>query len=191
MVTELLTAIDNMIASGRSESALYDIEALLIIAKQNDDELLIKECESRKSKIRFPYKHMPYVTSGAADPNNNSKPIIITYAEKGRPKAKNFEDYLKPGAPEGLMTVLIEMLEGKRGKDAARIIIAITGIYIFDPPTESVCNRFPSVKPSAFNDAKNKHYGLSSYTDKAKPFKDEELKSILMEINNRLQEQEK
>lgn len=106
--------------------------------------------------------------------------------KRGRPRAKQFEEYLKSDAPVGLMDELEKMLKDKKGIEAARIIIAITKIWIDDPKTESICRRFPSVKHSAYNNAKDKHYGTNSYQDKAKPFTEEELESIRTEIKNKL-----
>ena len=106
---------------------------------------------------------------------------------KGRPAAKNFEAYLKADAPQGLMDILGDMLSDKKGKDAARIIIAITGLWIDEPATESVCERFPNIKSSAFNEAKNKHYGTNKYYGAAEPFREEELETIRKEIRQRLQ----
>lgn len=106
--------------------------------------------------------------------------------KQGRPQAKQFEEYLNSAAPEGLMDELEKMLKGKKGKEAARIIIAITNFWIDDPATESICKRFPSVKHSAYNNAKDKHYGTNSYQNKSKPFTEEELESIRTEIKNKL-----
>lgn len=105
----------------------------------------------------------------------------------GRPAAKKFEEYLKADAPQELITILEEMLKDKKGKDAARIIIAITGIWIDEPATESICEKFPSVKSSAFNEAKSKHYGTNKYIDAAEPFREDELETIRTEIRQKLQ----
>ena len=107
-------------------------------------------------------------------------------AKKGRPSAKPFEDYIKSDAPKNLLPVLEDVLNEKKGKDAARIIIAITGIWINEPPTESVCEKFPSVKHSAFNRAKNQHFGLNGFVGKAKPFSKEELEDTQTQIRKKL-----
>lgn len=72
-VSEILQQIDNMIAAGRSESALFDIDALIIVAAENNDEKLKKDLERRKNKYRFPYKYQPYQEEGAADQINQKK----------------------------------------------------------------------------------------------------------------------
>ena len=108
-------------------------------------------------------------------------------APKGRTKAKEFEEYIKEGVPKKiLMPILEAQLRGKSGEGAAKIIIAITGVWIDQTPTVSVCNRFPSVKESAFNSAMNKHYGTNSYVGSAKPFREEDLESIRETIRKEL-----
>lgn len=70
---ETLTAIDNMMANGLYDHALLYIEALLILAKQENDQTLIRALNSRKNKIRFPFKFDTYRETGAADPINKKK----------------------------------------------------------------------------------------------------------------------
>lgn len=108
-----------------------------------------------------------------------------TPRKKGRP-SKQFEDFLLPNAPEGLMPVLEEMLEGKTGKAAFSIILAITDIYIDEPETKSVCRRFPSIKESSYEDAKSRHYGINRYHDKATPIENYKLVSIRNKIREKL-----
>ena len=106
--------------------------------------------------------------------------------KRGRPRAKRFEEYLMPDAPPKIMNVLEELMKGKKGKEAARIIIAITGYYIYEPGARSVCQRFPSVKCSAFHEACDIHYGRNSTGKKVHRFTDEELESIRTTIKERL-----
>ncbi len=112
--------------------------------------------------------------------------IKVNKTTVGRPKAKCFEDFIMPNAPKKLMDVLEEMLRGKNGKEAASVIIAITGVWINEPPTKSICNRFPSITSKSYETAKSKHYGINRYTDKAKPFDDAVLEGIRSEIRQRL-----
>ena len=51
------------------------------------------------------------------------------------------------------MQVLVKMMEGKKGKDAALIIKACTGYWIDSPENKSVVDRFPSVKSTSYNNA--------------------------------------
>ena len=37
--------------------------------------------------------------------------------KRGRPRAKRFEEYLKPDAPPKIMDVLDELMKGKKGKE--------------------------------------------------------------------------
>ena len=108
-----------------------------------------------------------------------------TPGKKGRP-SKQFEDFLLPNAPEGLMPVLEEMLNGKTGKAAFSIILAITDIYIDEPETKSVCRRFPSVKESSYEDAKSRHYGINRYRDNATPIENYKLVGIRNKIKEKL-----
>ena len=105
--------------------------------------------------------------------------------KRGRPCAKPFEEYIKPDAPKGLMAVLDELLKGKTGKHAALIIIAITDYWIDKPATMSVCQRFPSVKRSAFNEARKLHYYEDTFK-KAHPFTKDEMGNIRTTIRNKL-----
>jgi hypothetical protein len=67
---ETLTAIDNMMANGLYDHALLYIEALLILAEQENDRTLIQALNRRKSQINFPLKFNVYKPDGAADENN-------------------------------------------------------------------------------------------------------------------------
>lgn len=155
---------------------------------------IINYCEELKNK--YEEESLYYKESSSIKDNNNSSPEItenLPYHtqrtktnSKGRPKAKPFEEYLKEDAPEGLMAILEELLRNKTGKDAARIIIAITGFWIDQPETQSICRRFPNVKHSSYNDAKNKHYGFSMYTNDAQPFSERELENVRNMIRERL-----
>ena len=91
----------------------------------------------------------------------------------GRPNAKPFEEYLRRDAPESFMQVLVEMMEGKTGKDAALIIRACIGYWIDEPENKSVVNRFPSVKSTSYNTAMS---NPSLFTD-------DEIKEIRSKIN--------
>jgi len=154
----------------------------------------INYCEELKNK--YEEESMYYKESFSITENNNSSPEITGTLpslfkrtktnSKGRPKAKPFEEYVKEGAPEGLMAILEELLRNKTGKDAARIIIAITGLWIDQPATTSICSRFPNVKHSSYNDAKDKHFGLNKFINKAKPFSESELENVRNIIRERL-----
>ena len=80
----------------------------------------------------------------------------ISNTLKGRPGAEPFEHYIKSNAPDCFMEILTEMLDGKRGIEAASIINACIGVWIERPMLKSVTNRFKSVKCSAFNEAMKK-----------------------------------
>ena len=67
---ETLKAIDNMMANGQSSHALLYIDALLILAEQEEDATLMRALNSRKRQIRFPLKFNTYRQNGAADDNN-------------------------------------------------------------------------------------------------------------------------
>ncbi len=150
-------------------------------------------CEELKNK--YEEESLYYKETSSITDNNNSSPEIIEILpqhtiiknSKGRPKAKPFEEYLKEDAPEGLMAILEDLLRNKTGKDAARIIIAITNLWIDEPATTSICNKFPCIKPSSYNEAKNKHYGLNEYQNHANPFSESELDNIRTIIRERLQ----
>ena len=123
--------------------------------------------------------------NNAYSPSNDIKKTVVN--KRGRPRAKRFEEYLMPDAPPKLMDVLDELMKGKKGKEAARIIIAITGYYIYEPAARSVCQRFPSVKISAFNDARNKHYGRNNaILINGHHFNDEELENVRTTIKEKL-----
>ena len=85
--------------------------------------------------------------------NSNNTDKGSRKKKTGRPKAKSFEEYIRKDAPEGFMQVLVKMMEGKKGKDAALIIKACTGYWIDSPENKSVVDRFPSVKSTSYNNA--------------------------------------
>lgn len=104
----------------------------------------------------------------------------------GRPSALPFENYLLPDAPSNLMKVLEEVLKDLTGKKAFTIILAITGVYINEPETTSVCNRFASVKQTSYDDAKNRHKGINKYTGNPSQIPQSELDNVLTDIKKRL-----
>lgn len=148
-------------------------------------------CEELKNKFE---EESLYYKESSSKADNHSSPETTEYLtqhtiiknSKGRPKAKPFEEYLKEGAPEGLMAILEELLKNKTGKDAARVIIAITDLWIDEPETQSICRRFPSVKHSSYDEAKNKHYGFGKYNNNAKPFSKSELENVRNIIKEKL-----
>lgn len=93
---ETLEAIDNMMAKGLSDHALFHIDGLLILAEQKNDTTLIRALISRKNKIRFPYKFDTYRETGAADSNNKKKPKTL---ETPGGKHKSFPFIKKGGDP--------------------------------------------------------------------------------------------
>ncbi len=153
----------------------------------HDNTSLIKKNEESINEVKIIISDSRYDEKNETlylnDIDNNNK----NKAKRGRPKAKPFEDYLKSDAPEGLMNVLEDMLRGKNGKEAASIIVAITGVWIDEPPTASICERFPSITSSSFEPAKNRHYGNNRFANKAKPFDEEVLEEIRNSIRKRLE----
>lgn len=109
-----------------------------------------------------------------------------TPGKRGRRK-KEFEDYLRDDAPENLMPVLEKMLDGKTGKEAFSIILAIQDEYLTgEPEDKCVCRRFPSIAPNSYGDAKNRHYGRNKYIDNRTPIDEWKLLRIRNEIRMRL-----
>lgn len=153
----------------------------------HDNSSLIKKNEEPINEVKINISDSRYDEKNETlylnDIVNNKK----KKAKKGRPKAKPFEDYLKPDAPEGLMKVLEDMLRGKNGKDAASIIVAITGVWIDEPPISSICERFPSITITSFEPAKNRHYGTNRFYGKSKPFDQEVLEGIRNNIRKMLE----
>ena len=110
----------------------------------------------------------------------NETPCLTEHTSKtnhgkiGRPKACKFDKFIKRDAPECFMEVLKEMLEGKVGVDAAKIIIACTGIWIDKPTKLSVTNEF-NIGYSWFSEAMNQKYP------------DDEINEIRNNIRNMIQ----
>ena len=150
-----------------------------------------EELNNKYEELSLYYKESSLITD-----NGNSSPKMTENLpqytpkknSKGRPKSKSFEEYLKEDAPEGLMAILEELLRNKTGKEAARIIIAITGFWIDEPATTSICRRFPSVDDASYNEAKSKHYGSNKFINKAKPFSYNELENVRNTIRERLRQ---
>ncbi|MCR4603412.1 MAG: hypothetical protein K5683_07780 [Prevotella sp.] len=98
--------------------------------------------------------------------------------KRGRTEAPPFETYIKPDAPKGFMKALERMLEGKTGKAAFTIILAINDYFISEPPIKSVLNRFPSVKKTAYLKARDKHFGFNGYYGCKVPIAEKELERL-------------
>ena len=107
--------------------------------------------------------------------SNSSKPKSVKI---GRPKAKKFEVFLMRNTPSCFMSILHEMLDGKTGKDAARIIRACVGLWISKPQIKSVTNEFESIKHNSFSTA---FTNLSLFTT-------EELEIIRKEIRKKMRQ---
>ena len=124
----------------------------------------INYCEELKNK--YEEMSLNYKKSSSIVENNNSSPVItdnhlchtrVKTKSKGRPKAIPFEEYVKEDAPACFMEVLKEMLKGKIGVEAAKIIIACTGIWINKSTKRSVTNEF-NISYSWFSEAMNQKY---------------------------------
>lgn len=110
----------------------------------------------------------------------NETPCLTEHTSKtnhgkiGRPKAGKFDKCIKKDAPACFMEVLKDMLAGKAGVDAAKIIIACTGIWIDKPIKLSVANEF-NIGYSWFSEAMNHKYP------------DDEINEIRNNIRNMIQ----
>lgn len=112
-------------------------------------------------------------------------------------KPKKFQEFLKDDAPENLMDVLRDMLNGKTGGEAFPIILAITNVYTDGEPTpQSVVKEF-GVPETPYREAKRRHEGVDAYKMNKKgekkgivpkPVPEETLEKIREEIRNRLSE---
>ena len=103
--------------------------------------------------------------------------ILDQGTKVGRPKAKPFREFIMRGTPDCFMQILSEMMNGKTGIDAARIICACKGHWIQEPQIKSVIDEFPSVKKTSFTTA-----------FKDNKFPDEELASIRAEIEEKIEQ---
>ena len=106
----------------------------------------------------------------------------------GRPTADDFTTYFKnPEWAKFLLPALHEILDGKKGTFRAKVIAAITDVYINKPALKSVHDEFnDGIKDSTFELQYNRHYG-DYYRYKKKPFPEDELEAIrneLLEICN-------
>jgi hypothetical protein len=98
----------------------------------------------------------------------------------GRPKAKAFEEFIKRDAPQCFLSILEEMLDGKSGIAAARIIHACIGYWIDIPTNRSVVDKFDSVKSTSFNTAMKN----------SSNFSDEVITEIRAEIERKISEKQ-
>lgn len=116
------------------------------------------------------------ITKGKAattvEKKGNTKP--------GRPKAKAFEEFIKRDAPQCFLSILEEMLDGKSGIAAARIIYACSGYWIDTPTNQSVVDKFDSVKSTSFNAAMKN----------SSNFSDEVITKIRAEIEDKISEKQ-
>lgn len=153
----------------------------------------------RKLEQRTPSPHMQrrsdfwfQYNNGLIDPSSrNQQPRSVNTVPTTKPKigrpSKEFEEYLRDDAPENLMDVLEHMLDGKTGKEAFSIILAIQDEYLAgEPEDKCICRKFPSIAPNSYGDAKNRHYGRNKYIEKATPIDEWRLASIRREIKEKL-----
>jgi hypothetical protein len=96
----------------------------------------------------------------------------------GRPSAKAFEEFIRRDTPHCFLEILEEMLDGKTGIAAARIIYSCIGYWIDKPSNKSVVKKFHSVKSTSFNTAMNN----------SSNFPDEIITKIRDEIDNKISE---
>ena len=165
--------------------ALYDIKEGDNLANTAD----VAEQPKQEGKIQ--------TDSGNERKGGDGKPPRVI----GRPK-KTFQEFLKADASQGLMEVLHEMLAGKSGGEAFRIILAITNVYTDGEPTpKSVINEF-GVGETSYRKAKRKHEGFithkkdgdgkkKSIVEDPQPVPEDKLRKIREEIKNKLSEKTK
>lgn len=110
------------------------------------------------------------------------------HKSKGRGKAPDFWTYLKSDTPQEFKPILEEMLRDKTGKDAFKIILAVTDVWINEPMPQSVVNKFKSVTKTPYSEAKDRHYGMNSFIGNAQPVPKSELQKIRKEIERKLAE---
>lgn len=112
---------------------------------------------------------------------------------RGR-KPKKFEDFVHNDAPEGLIPVLEEMMNNTSGRDALAIILSIKGLYIDMPTNKSVCERFNTVRETAYGEAMARHkgttYGKNDFSKKPDPIPETELTRIRDRINEKIKAKE-
>ncbi len=113
---------------------------------------------------------------------------------KGR-KPKKFEDFIHKDAPKELMLVLEEMMKGTSGREALAIILSITDVHIDKPTNKSVCERFETVRETAYGEAVARHkgttYGKKDFTKKPAPIPKIDLTCIRNEISERIKNLQK
>ena len=73
-------------------------------------------------------------------------------------------------------------MDGLKGKELAKHIVAITNVWIRQPEHKSVCKEFQAPE-SAYKEALDKHYCRNQYSGvrikkKGKPFTEEDLEEI-------------
>ena len=142
-----------------------------------------------------PYVKMTTETSPAATVLTTAAAEQETKEKKKRGrKQKEFEEFLYTNAPEGLMPVLEEMMDGASGRKALEIILAITDVYMYPPTIVSICRRFNTVGENAIGEALAKTrggtWGRKDFSDKPSPVKEADLERIRQEIREKLDERD-
>ena len=101
----------------------------------------------------------------------------------GRPTADDFTTYfIKPEWAKFLLPALHKILDEKKGTFRAKVIAAITDVYINKPALQSVHDEFNGgKKDTTFEQRYNRHYG-DYYRFKMKPFPEDELEAIRNEL---------
>ena len=121
-------------------------------------------------------------------PQAASTQTLVVKRPRGRVK-KEFEDFFhKSDDAEKMIPILQELLDGKFGRDAARIIVACyKGGWIKEQPTAASIVRKFGIADSGLKEHFKCHFHYSDKIKlKYKPFTDEELTPIVEDIKKKI-----
>jgi hypothetical protein len=116
---------------------------------QNNNDAIEKD-RAKIPELEYDEETETLYLCGKQEKDNSIK---VNKTKMGRPNAKEFKDYIKRDTPICFLTILTEMLAGKKGKEAAQIIKACIGYWIDEPQFKSVTTEFESIKPGAYREA--------------------------------------
>ena len=163
------------------------------LKQQNATQMHIQSNKATRRDFWNQYA-MKYIDPKLLTNNQSSENATSTTPRRSGRPSKAFEDFLYTNAPENLMPVLEEMMEGASGRRVLEIKLAITGVYMDAPTVASICRRFNTVGENAIGEEKAKAmggtWGKKDYSDNPSYIEEEDLERIRQEIRVKLDERD-
>ena len=216
---ELVSSCKSYERMMKAKHTKYDFELVIMLLLQTamDWQIFLPETEIRRYEevrlnmienladyIRKKYSYNAKLHNSQSPPSaklttKEKQKSDKTTKPKGNPGKKpspGFVTFFLPGVDaEKMLPILHEFMDGLKGKELAKHIVAITNVWIRQPEHKSVCKEFQAPE-SAYKEALDKHYCRNQYSGvrikkKGKPFTEEDLEEIRKLIRKRYEQKTK